>query len=170
MVLRPLLRPVCLAGLVVVAALIVATAPRLGLAHPGNGLALWLRAGAWVLGGIATVTILVVLFRAAGDRARERARAESVRREQELARAFHESLAQDLAFIVTYTSTAIARGEGPELLDEVLAAARRSLEEVRRAISILSGERAKTAPTVDRPAIERIAVLHASTAHVREHV
>jgi signal transduction histidine kinase len=93
-----------------------------------------------VLGGITTVTILLVhLLRAAGDRARERARAESVRREQELARAFHESLAQDLAFIVTYTSTAIARGEGPELLDEVLAAARRSLDEVRRAIAVLSG-------------------------------
>jgi signal transduction histidine kinase len=118
----------------------VATAPRLGFAHPRNGLVPWLRTGALVLGGITTVTILLVhLLRAAGDRARERARAESVRREQELARAFHESLAQDLAFIVTYTSTAVARGEGPELLDEVLAAARRSLDEVRRAIAVLSG-------------------------------
>jgi signal transduction histidine kinase len=92
-----------------------------------------------VLSGVTTIAIFVQLLRAAGDRARERARAETVRREQELAREFHESLAQDLAFIVTYTSTVIARGEGPELLEEVLAAARRSLDEVRRAIVVLSG-------------------------------
>jgi hypothetical protein len=157
-----------LAGLVIATALIVATAPRLRFAHPTNGLVFWLQAGALVLGGLTTVAIFVQLVRAASERAAERARAESVRREKELARAFHESLAQDLAFIVTYTSTVIARGEGPELLDEVLAAGRRSLDEVRCAIAILSGERANTASSIE--ANERVPVLDASATYVREHV
>jgi len=182
-VLRLRLQQILLAGLVVVTMLIVATAPRLGFARPAHGLGLALETGVFVLAGITAVTLVGRLMRDAGDRASEKARAQSARRERALAREFHGSLAQDLAFIVTYTSTAIVRGEGPEMLDEVLAAATRSLDEVRRAMAILSGEGSVTAPSVDRHRslretvdqltaahIDRIPVLHASASYVREHL
>jgi signal transduction histidine kinase len=66
-------------------------------------------------------------------------RSEAVEREKELAREFHDSLAQDLAFIATYTSSLCARAEGPALSAELAEAARRALDESRRAIAVLSG-------------------------------
>jgi hypothetical protein len=42
------------------------------------------------------------------------------------------------------------------------------LDEVRRAIAILSGERANTASSIE--ANERVPVLDASATYVREHV
>jgi signal transduction histidine kinase len=139
--------------------------------HRRNELSDWLGAGASVAavacasdlvlarGGSPSPLVIDLLFlgailllfvgavRDARARWSREAAAALVERQHEIAQELHDALGQDLALMVTYTSTLTARGQSSPIIDELCDAAQRALDDARRAMALLTAPIAYADPS-----------------------